>query len=79
MTRFTHWVLRHKLVVVIAWMVVVIGAYASIQPAVNALSTEFSLPGRESSKTADLIYNEYGNGGPRVNGPIVPVVTLPEG
>ena len=79
MTSLTRWVLAHKRTVVIGWIVLAIAAFASVQPAVDALSTEFSLPGRESSKAADIIYKEYGNGGPRVNGPIVPVVQLPEG
>ena len=79
MTSLTRWVLGHKRLVVVGWVVLAVAAFASIQPSVNALSTEFSLPGRESSKAADLIYREYGNGGPRVNGPLVPVVQLPEG
>src|SRR5262245_34410526 len=79
MGSFTRWVLAHRKTVLLGWLVVVVIAYASIQPSVDALSQEFSLPGRESTKAADLIYARYGNGGPRVNGPLVPVVSLPEG
>jgi RND superfamily putative drug exporter len=76
---FTRWVLAHRKTVLLGWLVVVVVAFASIQPSADALSEEFDLPGRESSEAADLIYARYGNGGPRVNGPLVPVVQLPEG
>jgi RND superfamily putative drug exporter len=79
MRTFTRWVLGHRKTVLLAWLVTAVAAFAAIQPAANALSQEFNLPGRESSKAADLIYARYGNGGPRVNGPVVPVVTLPAG
>ena len=79
MRTFTAWVLAHRKAVLLAWLVVAVVAFASISSAVNALSSEFNLPGRESSKANDLIYAKYGNGGPRVNGPLVPVVQLPQG
>jgi RND superfamily putative drug exporter len=78
-TPFIRWVLAHKLTVVLSWAVVLVAAFASITPAVDALSTEFQLPGRESSEAANLIEQRYGNGGNRVSGPLVPVVELPEG
>jgi RND superfamily putative drug exporter len=79
MRSFTRWVLEHRKTVLFSWLVVIVIAFASIQPAVDALSQEFNLPGRESTEANDLIYAQYGNGGPRVNGPLVPVVELPEG
>ena len=79
MRTFTAWVLAHRKMILFAWLVVAVVAFASISSAVNALSSEFNLPGRESSKANDLIYAKYGNGGPRVNGPLVPVVQLPQG
>ena len=79
MRAFTTWVLGHRKMILLAWLVIALVAVASISSAVNALSSEFSLPGRESSKANDLIYTKYGNGGNRVNGPLVPIVQLPEG
>jgi putative drug exporter of the RND superfamily len=76
---FTSWVLGHRRLVVALWIVVAVAAFASVQPAVDALSARFELPGRESSEAANLIEERYGNGGPRVSGPLVPVVELPEG
>jgi len=78
-TPFIRWVLAHKKTVVLSWVVVLVAAFASITPAVDALSSEFQLPGRESSEAANLIEQRYGNGGNRVSGPLVPVVQLPEG
>ena len=79
MRAFTAWVLSHRKTILLAWLVIAVVAFASTSSAVNALSSEFNLPGRESSKANDLIYAKYGNGGPRVNGPLVPVVQLPQG
>lgn len=79
MTSLIRWVLAHKRTVVITWIVVWIAAFAAVQPAVDALSTEFQLPGRESSESAKVIEQRFGNGGNRVSGPLVSVVELPEG
>jgi putative drug exporter of the RND superfamily len=79
MRAFTRWVLAHRKTVYFSWLVIVVLAVASTQSSVDALSAEFDLPGRESSQAANLIYAKYGNGGPRVEGPLVQVVQLPKG
>ncbi len=79
MTSLIRWVLAHKLIVVIGWIVIALAAVFSVQSSVNALSADFELPGRESTNSAQLIEERYGNGGLRVSGPLVPVVQLPEG
>ena len=79
MTSLVRFVLSHKRAVVLSWLVLAIVAFASVQHSVDALSTEFQLPGRESTKAATLIEQRYGNGGNRVSGPLVPVVQLPAG
>jgi RND superfamily putative drug exporter len=73
----TRWVLAHKRVVTAFWILVTIAAFAAIQPAGNALSQDFTVPGREGFETNRQIASIYGNGGDVA--PIVPVVTLPEG
>jgi len=78
-TRFTRWILRHRLVVALAWVVIALAAFASTQPASDALSQEFSLPGRESTTANEAVEAALGTGGPRAFGPLVPVVQLPEG
>jgi RND superfamily putative drug exporter len=79
MTSLIQWVLTHKRTVVLTWIVVAVVAFASTQSSADALSTEFELPGRESSEAVALIEARYGNGGNRVSGPLAPVVQLPEG
>ncbi len=73
----SRFVLAHKKLVVISWIIIFAVAIATVGNAVNALSQDLSVPGREGSQTNEEILATYGNGGP--NTPIVPVVTLPEG
>src|SRR3712207_7968032 len=47
MAVLTQWVLGHKRLVVASWVAVTIAAFAALGPAGDALSNEFSLPGRE--------------------------------
>jgi RND superfamily putative drug exporter len=77
MPRLTQFLLRHKLAVVAAWLVVLVagGAAAGVVP--GRLSQEFSFPGEEGYEANVAILEAYGNGGP--GNPLVPVVTLPEG
>jgi len=77
MTRVTRFVLDHKRLVLGFWLVVTIAAFAAIQPAGNALSQQFSVPGREGFETNQELAAIYGNGGDVA--PLVPVVTLPQG
>ncbi|HEV3496051.1 MAG TPA: MMPL family transporter, partial [Actinomycetes bacterium] len=77
MPRLTSFLLRHKLAVVAAWLVVLVagGAAAGVVP--GRLSQEFSFPGEEGYEANLAILEGYGNGGP--GNPLVPVVTLPDG
>jgi RND superfamily putative drug exporter len=73
----TRWVLAHKRLVTGFWILVTIASFAAIQPASDALSEEFTVPGREAFEANREIASVYGSGGDVA--PIVPVVTLPEG
>ena len=77
LATLTRWVLAHKRLVAGFWILVTITAFAAVQPASDALSDEFSVPGREGFETNREIASTYGNGGDVA--PIVPVVSLPEG
>jgi RND superfamily putative drug exporter len=77
MNVLTRFVLDHKRLVLGFWLVVTIAAFAAIQPAGNALSQQFSVPGREGFETNKELGEIYGNGGDVA--PIVPVVKLPKG
>ncbi|MEO6715420.1 MAG: MMPL family transporter [Mycobacteriales bacterium] len=76
MTVLTRFVLDHKRLVLGFWLIVTIAAFAAIQPSSNALSQEFSVPGREGFETNKKLAELYGNGGNVA--PIVPVVKLPK-
>ncbi|HXV33837.1 MAG TPA: MMPL family transporter [Gaiellaceae bacterium] len=73
----TRWVLAHKRLVAGLWLAVTVAAFASIGPAIDALSEEVTVPGREGFETNREIAEAYGSGGDVA--PLVPVVTLPEG
>ena len=76
MTRFTTWVLAHKRLVLVFWLVVTVGAVVALQPAGRSLSQEFGVPG-EGYDTNRALAEIYGNGGDVA--PLVPVVQLPVG
>ena len=78
MSTLSRWILSHKLIVVLFWLATAIAGVASSSQAVNALSQQFTLPGREAYETNDTIVKIYGNGGGDTS-PLVPVITLPAG
>jgi RND superfamily putative drug exporter len=77
MPRLTQFLLRHKLAVVAAWLVVLVAGVAAAGVVPGRLSQEFSFPGEEGYEANVAILRAYGNGGP--GNPMVPVVTLPDG
>ncbi len=77
MLGLTRFVLRHKWFVVAFWLLVLIGGVPNLQRATNALSQEFSVPGREGFETNLALYKLY-RVDPSVSS-IVPVFQLPAG
>jgi putative drug exporter of the RND superfamily len=77
MPRLTQFLLRHKLAVVAAWLVVLVAGVAAAGVVPGRLSQEFSFPGEEGYEANVAILEAYGNGGP--GNPLVPVVALPAG
>ncbi len=77
MLGLARFVLRHKWWVVGFWLVVLIGGVPNLQRATNALSQEFSVPGREGFETNLALYKLY-KVDPSVSS-IVPVFQLPAG
>jgi len=76
MTSLTRFVLRHKRLVTVFWVLVTIIAASTASEAVNSLSQDTRVPG-EGAETSQAILQTYGNGGQVP--PLVPVVPLPEG
>jgi putative drug exporter of the RND superfamily len=74
----TRWVLRHKTLVVLMWLVLTAAGAASAPQAIQAMSPNFgSLPGRPAYEANQQIRRLYGNGGDA--NPLVLVVRLPDG
>jgi RND superfamily putative drug exporter len=77
-SALTRWVLAHKRIVVVSWLVLAVAGAVAAGPATRALEPEFSVPDKEGWETNVAIAERYaGTGG---NGaPLLPVVTLPRG
>ncbi len=72
-----RFVLKHKLLVVVAWVVVAAISFGLVSTVTSGLSHQFTLPGKEGAEISGQIQGRYGVGG--FNDPVIAVVTLPEG
>ncbi len=78
MRSLTRWVLAHKRIVVIFWLLLTLVGAASAGSATKALKQRFSVPGKEGWTTNQAINSHFhGTGGNTA--PLLPVVTLPAG
>ena len=78
MAPLTRWVLAHKRIVVIFWVVLTLIGMASSGSASKALKQKFSVPGKEGWVTNQRIARDF-NGTGGNSAPLLPVVTLPAG
>ena len=78
MPALTRWVLAHKRIVVVGWIVLTIAGIMAAGPATDALDPEFSVPNKEGWETNVAIAERYrGTGGDTA--PLIPVVKLGPG
>ena len=78
MSALTRWVLAHKKVVTLFWVLLTLVGIASANSATKAMDQKFSVPGKEGWETNLTIARLFhGTGGDTA--PIVPVVTVPKG
>ncbi|MFI4990300.1 MAG: MMPL family transporter [Solirubrobacterales bacterium] len=78
MASLTRWVLAHKRIVVVFWVLLTLVGMASAGSATKALKQKFSVPGKEGWVTNEQIAHKFrGTGGN--TSPLLPVVTLPAG
>jgi RND superfamily putative drug exporter len=78
MAPLTRWVLAHKRIVVVFWVVLTLIGMASAGSATKSLKQKFSVPGKEGWVTNQQIARDFhGTGGN--SAPLLPVVTLPAG
>jgi RND superfamily putative drug exporter len=75
MRVWTNWVLSHKFLIVVFWLIVTITGFAFVSRATGALTQQGAVPGG-AAVTDQRIQRLYHNGN---EFPIVPVVTLPRG
>src|SRR3954462_13371799 len=77
MRRIAECVLRHRRLVELTWLVVVIAGVALTQRTNDRLVIDFSLPGQPGTETANQIDQEFHAGGKTA--PYVVTLTLPAG
>jgi RND superfamily putative drug exporter len=77
-SSLTKWVLAHKRIVAVFWLILTVAGAAAAGPASKALKQQFSVPGKEGWQTNVAIERYYGGTG-GITAPLVPVVTLPAG
>ena len=77
-SRITTFVLAHKRLVVVFWVLLTLIAAASAGSASKALKQKFSVPGREGFVTNQQISHQFGGTGGN-NAALLAVVTLPKG
>jgi putative drug exporter of the RND superfamily len=78
-SSLTRWVLAHKRIVVVSWVVLTIAGIAAAGPASDALDQKFSVPDKEGWQTNVAIAKQYQERGDEPPAPLVPVATLPAG
>ncbi|HEV2362265.1 MAG TPA: MMPL family transporter, partial [Acidimicrobiales bacterium] len=75
--RLAQWVLGHRRVVMVAWLLVFAAGGAGASHLTGRLQVNFALPGQPGYVTAQKIIGLWGNGGD--TNPTIPVVTVPAG
>lgn len=76
MSALTRFVLRHKTLVVLFWVVMTAAGVLTVSGTLNRLTNSFAMPG-QAFRTDNQIVQLYGNGGSQT--PYVPVITVPAG
>ena len=72
-----QWVLRHRRLVMVGWLLVTIAGVSVTSTVNDRLTVDFSLPGQPGTETAEKIIEAYGNGGNTV--PLLVTITMPDG
>ncbi len=63
MTRLARFVLRHRRLILLTWLVLFIAGAATAGTTTSRLKFDFSLPGQAGYETGQKIVKTYGNGG----------------
>ena len=76
MPALTRFVLRHKALVALFWVVVAAVGVMTISGTTHRMTNNFAMPG-QAFKVDNQIASQYGNGGSQT--PYLPVITVPAG
>ncbi len=77
MRRWGELVLRHRLIVVVAWAMIAIAGGIAAGTVSNRMTVNFSLPGQPGDTAANKIIAAFHNGGN--TSPLLVTVTMPQG
>jgi RND superfamily putative drug exporter len=76
MQALTPFVLRHKALVALTWLLIAVAGILTIGGTTHRMTNDFSMPG-QAFKADSQIAAQYGNGGSQA--PYLPVLTVPAG
>jgi putative drug exporter of the RND superfamily len=77
MVRLAEFVLRHRRLVMLFWLLMFVGGGVAAGRVTDRLTVDFSLPGQPGYETETKLLDTFHNGGS--NPPTIAVVTVPEG
>src|SRR5215213_6650141 len=77
MRRLGELVLRHRLMVVVGWMVIAVAGAMVTSTVSDRMTVNFSLPGQPGDTAANKIIAAFHNGGNTT--PLLVTVTMPDG
>ncbi|MCU1622011.1 MAG: MmpL protein [Frankiales bacterium] len=77
MRRFAEFVLRHRALVAVGWLLLAIAGGAAVGPVNKHMTIDFFLPGQPGTEAAHKIISDFGNGGN--SSPYLVVLTAPAG
>jgi RND superfamily putative drug exporter len=76
MQVLTRFVLRHKALVALTWLLIAVAGVMTVNGTIHRMTNDFSMPG-QAFKVDNQIVAQYGNGGSEA--PYAPVLTVPPG
>src|SRR6202008_2357103 len=76
MQSLTRFVLRHKALVALTWLLVAVAGVMTVSGTTHRMTNDFSMPG-QAYQGDNQIVATYGTGGSQA--PYVPVLTVPAG